>query len=152
MNTFYYASPLGVLKIIHEGQTIFALDFVKRKSRQTLSFKKQPEQKIAKQLDEYFCSQRTTFQLELAPSGTSFQLRVFQKLCAIPFGKTVSYGQLAKAIGQPQAAQAVGQAVRNNPIALIIPCHRVIGSNGKLIGFAGGLWRKKWLLKHERVV
>jgi methylated-DNA-[protein]-cysteine S-methyltransferase len=92
---------------------------------------------------------RQTFSVPLAPQGTSFQQRVWRALLDIPFGETESYGQLARRIGSPNAARAVGLANGKNPIAIIIPCHRVIGTSGALVGYGGGLPRKRWLLEHE---
>jgi O-6-methylguanine DNA methyltransferase len=102
-------------------------------------------------LREYFAGARRDFaDLRLALLGSDFLRRCWQALCAIPFGETVSYGQQARSVGFPHAARAVGLANARNPIALIVPCHRVIGANGKLTGYAGGIWRKQWLLDHER--
>lgn len=101
------------------------------------------------QLAEYFRGARRKFDLPLAPAGTDFQLRVWQALRTIPYGKTASYLDIAHALGDPRAVRAVGRANGQNPIAIIVPCHRVIGRNGRLIGYAGGVWRKQWLLQHE---
>ena len=103
-----------------------------------------------KQLDEYFSGKRTSFDLPLAAKGTDFQQQVWKKLCDIPFGETSSYGEVAARVGNPRASRAVGAANGRNPIAVIVPCHRVIGADGSLTGFGGGLERKKWLLQHER--
>jgi methylated-DNA-[protein]-cysteine S-methyltransferase len=103
-----------------------------------------------KQLDEYFAHQRQQFDFPLDPAGSDFQKQVWQHLRQIPFGQTISYGALASWMGQPQAARAVGAANGRNPISIIVPCHRVIASNGKLIGYAGGIDRKQWLLQHEQ--
>ena len=103
------------------------------------------------QLRDYFAGRRQTFDLQLAPRGTEFQCQVWQQLQRIPFGEVCSYGQLAKAIGRPKAVRAVGAANGRNPIPIIIPCHRVIGANGQLTGFSGGLSAKAYLLKHEGV-
>jgi len=104
------------------------------------------------QLEEYFAGTRREFALPLAPCGTEFRRSVWQALCTIPYGQTVSYGQLAAMIGSPKAARAVGGANHVNPISIIIPCHRVIGAAGDLVGYGGGLWRKQWLLDLEREV
>ncbi|MDX2092832.1 MAG: methylated-DNA--[protein]-cysteine S-methyltransferase [Kofleriaceae bacterium] len=104
----------------------------------------------AKQLGEYFRGDRFDFDLPLAMEGTSFQQRVWQELAKIPFAATWSYGQLAKAIGKPSASRAVGAANGRNPISIIVPCHRVIGANGSLTGYGGGMKAKQWLLAHER--
>lgn len=101
------------------------------------------------QLSEYFNGQRDSFQLQLAPEGTEFEHSVWKQLLEIPNGTTFTYGDIAKKIGDDKASQAVGRANSKNPIAIVIPCHRVIGSDNKLTGYAGGLERKEWLLKHE---
>ncbi len=101
------------------------------------------------QLEEYFAGERREFELDLAPSGTPFQLSVWRALCAIPYGETASYGEIAAAVGQPGAARAVGGANNRNPIAIIVPCHRVIGASGSLTGYGGGLPRKRQLLALE---
>jgi methylated-DNA-[protein]-cysteine S-methyltransferase len=106
----------------------------------------------AAQLEEYFAGERTRFDLPLSPVGTPFQLRVWAELREIPYGGTTTYGQIATDLGQPTASRAVGLANGRNPIAVIVPCHRVIGSDGSLTGFGGGLERKRWLLEHERRV
>lgn len=105
--------------------------------------------KVQRQLDEYFQHQRRTFDLPLNPTGTTFQKQVWQQLQQIPYGQTWSYGDVAQELGQPTAARAVGAANSRNPIAIIIPCHRVVASNGNLTGYAGGVDRKQWLLSHE---
>ena len=102
-----------------------------------------------RQLDEYFAGERKVFDLALTPKGTPFQLSVLAALQEIPFGETRSYAEIAAAIGNPKSVRAVGSANGNNPIALIIPCHRVIGSNGSLTGFGGGLETKRFLLEFE---
>lgn len=102
------------------------------------------------QLDEYFCGERTQFDLPLAMSGTPFQKQVWQALCDIPFGETCYYSQLADAISRPKAVRAVGAANGQNLLGIVVPCHRVIGKDGSLTGYAGGLNRKQWLLAHER--
>ena len=103
----------------------------------------------ARQLEAYFAGERTVFDLELAPEGTPFQQKVWRALCEIPFGHTISYGTLAERVGRPQGAQAVGRANGQNPIGVIVPCHRVVGADGALVGYAGGLDRKEALLRHE---
>ena len=103
-----------------------------------------------RQLDAYFSGTLTVFDLPLAPQGTPYQLTVWKALLGIPYGTTISYGELAKRIGDPGGARAVGAANGSNPIGIIVPCHRVIGASGALIGYGGGLPRKQWLLAHER--
>jgi methylated-DNA-[protein]-cysteine S-methyltransferase len=107
--------------------------------------------RVRRQLDEYFAGRRHTFELALAPRGTEFQRAVWRELVAIPFGATTTYGALARALGCPTAARAVGAANGQNPISIVVPCHRVIGKDGALRGYAGGEPRKRWLLDHERV-
>ena len=101
------------------------------------------------QLKEYFEGSRKQFDLKLNPKGTDFQKKVWQKLQEIPYGKTISYLELSKRLGDPKAIRAVAAANGKNPLWIVVPCHRVIGSNGDLVGYAGGLYRKKWLLGHE---
>lgn len=103
----------------------------------------------ARQLIDYLAGKRQLFELPLAPVGTDFQQQVWSKLQSIPFGATSSYGDLAKSAGKPGGARAFGAAIGRNPLAIVIPCHRVVGSTGKLTGFAGGIDRKQWLLQHE---
>lgn len=102
------------------------------------------------QLAEYFALKRQQFDLPIAPEGTAFQQQVWQLLQKIPFGETISYGTLAQWYGQPNASRAVGAANGRNPISIVVPCHRVVASTGKLTGYAGGLDRKQWLLTHEQ--
>ena len=104
------------------------------------------------QLEEYFLGKRTHFDFKLNPSGTEFQKKVWKELLKIPFGKTVSYQEITNQLGDPKAIRAVANANGKNPLWIVVPCHRVIGSDGSLTGYAGGLWRKKWLLDHENPV
>ncbi len=108
-----------------------------------------PSKRVIDQLNEYFSGKRQTFDLELAPRGTPFQLAVWNALLEVPYGDTISYAELARRIGKLAAVRAVGAANGANPIPVIIPCHRVIGSNGTLTGYGGGIERKQWLLAHE---
>jgi methylated-DNA-[protein]-cysteine S-methyltransferase len=148
-HTTYYKSPLGPIKIVGNQDCILSLDFVEEKlpGDADLPFCLKA---CVKQIDEYFKGNRREFLLNLDPKGTKFQRLVWQKLKKIPFGEMVTYGQIAGAIGNPKACRAVGSANGKNPISIIIPCHRVIGSDGSLTGYGGGLWRKEWLIKHER--
>jgi methylated-DNA-[protein]-cysteine S-methyltransferase len=106
--------------------------------------------RVASQLAEYFAGDRHVFELPIAPRGSAFQERVWRALVAIPFAETRSYGELARSIDRPSASRAVGAANSKNPISIIVPCHRVIGSTGELTGYAGGMAAKRWLLDHER--
>jgi methylated-DNA-[protein]-cysteine S-methyltransferase len=106
-------------------------------------------ERTEEQLAAYFAGELRRFDLPLAPEGTDFQLRVWKALLSTPFGQTQSYGDLARRIGRPRAVRAVGAAIGRNPLPIILPCHRIIGHDGGLTGFGGGLDRKRWLLKHE---
>ena len=147
--TAFYKSPLGSIQIVGNQDCILSLDFVEEaKTADTeLPFCLKAG---LKQINEYFKGKRRKFLLKLNPAGTKFQRLVWRQIEKIPFGEVVSYGQIAGAIGKPNASRAVGNANGKNPIAIIIPCHRVIGSDGNLTGYGGGLWRKEWLIKHER--
>ena len=103
-----------------------------------------------RQLGEYFAGQRKTFTVPLRPRGTDFQRRVWGALAEIPYGATSTYADIARTVGRPAAVRAVGSANGRNPVSILIPCHRVIGGDGRLVGYGGGLWRKAWLLAHER--
>ena len=104
---------------------------------------------VIEQLESYFSGKRTSFELPLRPTGTDFQLEVWRGLCEIPYGTTISYGELARRVGRPGASRAVGLANGRNPIAIVVPCHRVIGADGSLTGYGGGIERKTWLLDLE---
>ena len=106
-------------------------------------------QEAVTQLQDYFDGNRIHFDFQLNPAGTEFQQKVWKGLCEIPFGKTMSYLELAKQLGDVKAIRAVASANGKNPLWIVVPCHRVIGTDGSLTGYAGGLWRKKWLLEHE---
>jgi methylated-DNA-[protein]-cysteine S-methyltransferase len=139
-------SPLGAIKVSVADEGITSVLFTDENG--TSDNHPHLIQAIA-QLEEYFANKRNTFDLPLAPQGTDFQKRVWNELLTIPFGKTTTYLTMAKRLGDEKVIRAAASANGKNPIAIIIPCHRVIGSDGKLTGYAGGLWRKEWLLKHE---
>ncbi|WP_167598356.1 methylated-DNA--[protein]-cysteine S-methyltransferase [Leeuwenhoekiella sp. ZYFB001] len=151
MNQVLIASPLGTLEISGDLNGISAVTFLEEESPQS---EKIPDvlKTAVIQLQEYFDGNRTDFKLKLNPQGTDFQKRVWQELSQIPFGKTTSYLQMAKNLGDPKVIRAAASANGKNPIAIIIPCHRVIGSDQSMTGYAGGIWRKKWLLAHESPV
>lgn len=107
---------------------------------------------VVLQLNEYFEGKRTEFHFKMNPNGTDFQKKVWEELLKIPFGKTCSYQEITNNLGDPKAIRAVANANGKNPLWIVVPCHRVIGSDGSLTGYAGGLWRKKWLLEHENPV
>lgn len=154
----YYQYPLGVLEIRSKGNAISDVLFLNtswkgnKVDESTIDFtppKSPVIKKCIKQLDEYFSGKRFEFHLPIAQVGTEFQQTVWKELLNIPYGKTISYLELSKRIGNVKAIRAVGTANGNNSISIIVPCHRVIGSNGSLVGYGGDLWRKKWLLEHE---
>lgn len=144
----HYQSPIGTVEIAGSGESIVALNFVDRPHPDD---DKLPGilKECVRQIDEYFSGRRRAFSLELLMQGTEFQKTVWRQLLGIPYGQTASYAEIAAAIDKPAACRAVGAANGKNPISLIVPCHRIIGSNGSLTGYGGGLWRKEWLLKHE---
>src|SRR6267378_300063 len=157
------SSPVGLLFLAGTPRGLRHLEFMDRKSLKRMIGAHDGEIADAvwepsllgltlyvDQLDEYFCEDRKRFTLPLDPAGTPFQMQVWSALCAIPYGETRSYGDLARAISQPRASRAIGLANHENPIAIVIPCHRVIGAGGALVGYGGGLPRKRWLLEHER--
>jgi methylated-DNA-[protein]-cysteine S-methyltransferase len=145
----YLKTPLGWLKFNCTDHSLKSISFQDPSDSTTASTFSEYGQKVRQQLQEYFKGTRTKFNLNLAPEGTSFQKEVWQQLENIPFGQTISYRELARQIGDPNKMRAVGRANGQNPIPIIIPCHRVIGSNGQLTGYSGGIYRKKWLLRHE---
>jgi methylated-DNA-[protein]-cysteine S-methyltransferase len=144
----YYGSEIGLIEIIGTEEGILSLDFLEEGSMDNSEIHPCLE-KCVEQLDEYFRGTRRDFSLNMILQGTVFQKNVWSQLMKIPFGETVSYKYIASSIGNTKAVRAVGNANGKNRIAIIIPCHRVIGSNGTLVGYASGVWRKEWLLKHE---
>jgi methylated-DNA-[protein]-cysteine S-methyltransferase len=147
----YYRSEIGLIEIIGTEEGVLSLDFLEEGSMDNHEVHPCLE-KCVQQLDEYFRGTRREFSLDVILQGTAFQKNVWNQLMKIPFGETVSYKDIASSIGNTKAVRAVGNANGKNRIAIIIPCHRVIGSNGTLVGYASGVWRKEWLLKHERDV
>jgi methylated-DNA-[protein]-cysteine S-methyltransferase len=155
MSTTVYTtvhSPIGELLLAGDGQSLQRLSFLdggRPAVDQRWEHRSQPFANVTEQLAEYFAGHRHRFDVDLALAGSPFELRVWRSLVEIPYGETISYGELARAIDQPDAARAVGLANSRNPVAVIVPCHRVIGANGTLTGYAGGLDRKRFLLDLE---
>lgn len=147
LDTIYYSSPLGLIEIQATALGLRAANFANEKI--LTEVENMYNQLATKQLDAYFNGQIKDFDLPLDLEGTDFQKRVWNELLKIPFGKTKSYMDIARAIGDPKTIRAVGMANGSNKIAIIVPCHRVIGSDGSLTGYAGGMARKKWLLEFE---
>lgn len=149
-------SPIGALLLTSNGRSLTGLHMKGQKYFPTQTEEWQEFEQLAlfiqtqEQIAEYFAHERQQFDLPLEPEGTVFQKQVWQLLTQIPFGETLSYGTLAKMTGNPAASRAVGAANGKNPISIVVPCHRVIASNGALTGYAGGVDRKQWLLQHEQ--
>ena len=147
METAFIQTPLGTAKIVGNTDGISVISIL---SEGEVSKKIPKELKeCITQLQEYFNGQRRDFDFKMNPQGTDFQQKVWQELLNIPFGKTMSYLDLSKKLGDVKAIRAVASANGRNPLWIVVPCHRVIGTDGSLTGYAGGLWRKKWLLEHE---
>lgn len=148
MPCLFYDSPIGPMTLVQEGEALARLDF---------DVPSQPEEatplllEACRQLREYFAGERKAFALPLAPAGTEFQKKVWAALRDIPWGETRSYGDIARAIGKPTACRAVGMANGRNPLPIFIPCHRVIGTNGSITGYSGGLEKKRFLLRLEGI-
>lgn len=150
-NSFYYDTKIGRIQIEENGEAITKIHYVKKDIQENTEGKETKLLKEAiKQLNEYFEGKRSSFNLQLAPEGTEFQKKVWNALREIPFGETKSYGEIARLIGNEKASRAVGMANNKNPIMIVIPCHRVIGANGKLVGYAGGIEVKEMLLNLEK--
>ena len=147
METVYIKTPLGIAAITGDVNGVSEITVLEEGevSTKISDFLRDAVQ----QLQEYFNSQRTDFTFKLNPKGTDFQQKVWNALLDIPFGKTRTYLEQSKFLGDPKAIRAVASANGKNPLWIVVPCHRVIGSDGSLTGYAGGLWRKKWLLEHE---
>lgn len=144
----YYKTPIGTARIVGDDSGIVSVSVVDGE-QQSSDVIPEPLQECVRQLDEYFKKERKVFSLKLNPEGTDFQKTVWNELQRIPFGEKRSYMQQAENMGDPKAIRAVANANAKNPLWIIIPCHRIIGSDGSLTGYAGGLWRKRWLLEHE---
>lgn len=149
----YYKTPIGIAEIIGNDDGIQSISVLDDNTI-VISDENIPKclAHCITQLEEYFSGKRTEFDLKLNPQGTDFQKQVWQELLNIPFGKTRTYLEQTKQIGDPKAIRAVASANGKNPLWIVVPCHRVIGSDGSLTGYAGGIWRKKWLLEHESPV
>jgi len=149
METVYINSPLGITKIIGDQDGIAVISVADAGSEDISAAIPEVLREAVSQLEEYFAGKRTDFNLKLNPKGTEFQQKVWKSLLEIPYGKTVSYMDQTKKLGDVKAIRAVASANGKNPLWIVVPCHRVIGTNGSLTGYAGGLSRKKWLLEHE---
>jgi methylated-DNA-[protein]-cysteine S-methyltransferase len=153
--TAVYESPIGSIEIKAEEKGIVEVSFVEksglmRPAERATAGGPEILRACLVQLEEYFRGRRASFSLPLRLEGTAFQKKVWAAILRVPFGKTTTYGAIAAAVGNQRAGRAVGGANHRNPVSIIVPCHRVIGSDGRLTGYGGGLWRKEWLLEHER--
>lgn len=147
MNACIIGSPIGLIRIVENAGAICAIEWTK----DTPCAPQTPLlQEAVRQLNAYFDGQLREFDLPLHMEGTPFRMKCWQALCTIPYGKTISYGEEARRIGQPKAVRAVGGANHHNPISIVVPCHRVIGADGTLTGYGGGMHIKAWLLEHEQ--
>lgn len=151
MKTVFINTPLGFTEIQGDENGISKIHVMNEDVEISTKIPKELKEAVL-QLQDYFAGKRTTFTFKLNPSGTDFQKKVWQELVNIPYGKTCSYLDLSKKLGDVKAIRAVASANGKNPLWIVVPCHRVIGTNGSLTGYAGGLWRKKWLLEHENPI
>ena len=151
MKTVFINTPLGFTEIQGDENGISKIHVMSENVEISTKIPEELKEAVL-QLQDYFDGKRTTFTFPLNPSGTDFQKKVWDELLNIPFGKTCSYLELSKKLGDVKAIRAVASANGKNPLWIVVPCHRVIGSDGSLTGYAGGLWRKKWLLEHENPV
>lgn len=150
METVFIQTPLGIAKIEGNENGISVVS-VTQEGELSSKIPKNLKQAVT-QLNEYFEGKRKEFTFLINPQGTEFQQKVWQELLHIPFGKTMSYLDLSKKLGDVKAIRAVASANGKNPLWIVVPCHRIIGTDGSLTGYAGGLWRKKWLLEHENPI
>ena len=149
-STACYNSPIGFLEIKASPDFVTSISFLEDKTPPSIQHSTPPLiENCIQQLDEYFSGNRKIFELPIQQPGTDFQQKVWAELQKISFGETITYLELAKRLGDVKSIRAAGSANGKNNLAVIVPCHRVIGSNGKLVGYAGGIWRKKHLLLHE---
>ncbi len=147
LQNYYLTTPIGTLKISGDNNYIYSIVFAKK--RKNPKFVLESIRKCAKQLSEYFKGKRKSFSFKIKFSGTTFQKKVWKELRKIPYGRIVSYSDIAKKIGRSAAVRAVGNANKKNKLTIVIPCHRVISKNGSLSGYAGGVDKKKWLITFE---
>lgn len=150
---FEFSSPLGELLLVSDGESLTGVYYEdhRRGPARDKNWRRDagPFKQVDNELAAYFAGELQAYSVKLAPRGSDFQREVWNELCRIPPGKTLTYAELAARVGRPKAIRAVGAANARNPISIIVPCHRVVGSNGTLTGYAGGLERKEWLLRHE---
>ena len=154
MDSTLYPSPIGSLLLVADHQGIVRIhlpnllpDDSENESRRAVT--NIHLHSLTQELDSYFAGDLAKFETKLNPAGTVFQLQVWRILKKVPYGTTATYGEIARSIGNPNASRAVGLANNRNPIPIVIPCHRILGATGNMVGYAGEIWRKEWLLQHE---
>ena len=147
--TTYYSSPLGLLEITGSEKAIYTVSFVEAREKEASTVIPETLNTCLEELNDYFKSGRREFSVPVVFEGTAFQQQVWSELTTIPFGKTLSYIALARKLNNPNAVRAIGNTNSRNKICILVPCHRVIGNDGSLVGYAGGVWRKRWLIEHE---
>jgi len=150
LETAYIDTPLGMMRIVGNHDGIAYIDFLKENEVVPNQSVPTSLSDAAKEMTEYFNGKRKEFTIRSIAKGTAFQEKVWSELLKIKYGETASYADIANRIGNPKAVRAVANANARNPLSIVVPCHRIIGSNGKLTGYAGGLWRKEWLLRTEK--
>jgi methylated-DNA-[protein]-cysteine S-methyltransferase len=150
MQYFFHDSPVGIITLVEENQQLIGLHFGEQRPDGAIERESPIIAETRRQLDEYFVVKRKCFTVPLAPAGTAFRRKIWELLLDIPYGETISYGELARRAGNPNASRAVGGANHHNPLAIVIPCHRVIGAGGQLVGYGGGLAITEFLLKLEK--
>ncbi|MBT8384403.1 MAG: methylated-DNA--[protein]-cysteine S-methyltransferase [Bacteroidia bacterium] len=144
----YYKTPIGTARIVGDDDGISSITVLDSEGENSTKIPQCLEDCV-RQLDEYFQNKRKVFNLKLNPKGTDFQKDVWRSLQQIPYGETKTYLKQSEEMGDPKAIRAIAAANGKNPLWIVIPCHRVIGSDGSLTGYSGGIWRKRWLLEHE---
>ncbi len=149
MGHAYLHSPIGWLKLTASEKELVEIEFLKNKPRKFPDKVSPLLKKSMLQLDEYFTGKRKKFELPVATQGSDFQREVMRLVAKVPFGKVATYGDIARRLGDPNSVRAIGGANGRNKLPIVIPCHRVVGKSGKLIGYSGGIDKKKWLLEHE---
>ena len=153
INTAFYHSPVGWLELSATDKGISEISF---KNSEPEPYPTGHLHSILsetiRQLEGYFTNKQTQFTIPLDLHGSDFEVEVWNQLPTIPFGQTVTYGDFSKRLNNPKAIRAIGSTIGRNPVVIIVPCHRIIGANGRMVGFGGGIWRKEWLLKHEGAI
>lgn len=151
--TTYYHSPVGWLELSATAKGLSKIIFKNSEPEEMSENDSYPViAETIKQLNGYFAGNLTQFDIPLDLQGSDFEVQVWKQLLTIPFGHTVTYGEISKILNNPKAIRAVGTTIGRNPLVIVVPCHRVIGANDRMVGFGGGIWRKEWLLKHEGAI